>query len=266
MKQIEYIGYLLSKGTIRNSGEKQKELKAAHIRFLVERTKEKFRTLMGKLTFMTNIIPAMRGLSKSLYKILPAKAYTLANRKEKVVASEQDLSKLQELVDELVHKSPSFRMTDPSLRKLQTYVDASDDWLGFSSIPLDPREKYIPKQPLRSAYQVTMKLNKDIAKWDIYYKELLAAKIAVQTCPDNSMLLLYCDNQAVRGSISNPNYEVGLAEEMITAIHGNCVRRNIGLVVKYVDTHENYADYPSKFECKGKVNQQIFSDASTNAH
>jgi hypothetical protein len=210
---------------------------------------------------MSLIIPQIKASASQLCSLTPNSVWKDRGERyghDSLKHSQIDLltSTVQKLLE-----NPCYTIRHNS-RKLLVYVDASDEMLGFSQAPSDGGEIGKSKQALQSAYQASKSLSRGCLKWPIYLKELLAIKIAVQQVPPCTDLLVYSDNQAVIAMVKKSVGPDQVAQEMIDAIVSNCFRREVGLVVQYVNTELNYADYPSRHFIKNPVNSKIFSEAN----
>jgi hypothetical protein len=210
------------------------------------------------------IIPALKAKASKITQMIPATIWQdRGSRTEKVKLNTYQFDTITSTV-QLLLDNPCFVLPNNS-RKLLVYVDASKEKLGFSQRPSDKREVGKSKQALQSAYQATFVIPIRQREWTIYQKELWAIQIAVSKVPQNSDLLIYSDNQAAIASVKNGTGPDQVAQELIDKITSTIFRRSVNLVVQYVDTDENYADFPSRHLIKNTVNSKIFSDASSNS-
>jgi hypothetical protein len=260
---VEFIGYNISKQTIRNTKDRRKELHSVYSQFMAERNWKNLSHLSGLLNYMWMIIPALKAKASKITQMIPATIWQdRGSRTEHVKLNTDQFDTITNTV-QLLLDNPCFVLPNNS-RKLLVYVDASKGKLGFSQSPSNRSEIGKSKQALQSAYQATFIIPKRQLEWTIYQKELWAIQIAVSKVPANTDLLIYSDNQAAIASVKNGTGPDQVSQEMIDKIISTIFRRSVNLVVQYVDTEENYADFPSRNLIKNSVNSRIFSDASSN--
>jgi hypothetical protein len=260
---IEFIGYQLACQKIRNTKDKRKELQSLYYHFKENANWMNLSKLVGLLNFMCIIQPQLKAKASTISKMIPSAVWQdRGKRSEKVTLSAFQFDTIYNLVSMLLD-NPCFVLPKNS-RKLLVYVDASKEMLGFSQAPRIPGERGSTDKALQSAYQASYTIPKDRQEWSIYSKELWAIQIAVQQVPINTDLLVYSDNQAAIASLKKGTGPDQVSQELIDKIISTIFRRGVGLVVQYVNTKDNYADFPSRHIIKNRVNQNIFSDASHN--
>lgn len=78
---------------------------------------------------------------------------------------------------------------------------------------------------------------------------------AVKKCPGRVNLRVITDNQATIAAIRTGQTENSQVQEIVNAIKALASRKNINLVLKWISTGKNLADFPSRNLVEGSMDE-----------